>query len=331
VFRTDFPLFPEQASTLAKEVDSVFLFGLGVAVVFSLLIAALILFFAVRYRRRAEGDVGQPGHAPAVLEIVWSVVPLCILLFMFAWGARVFFHASRPPADAEEFFVVGRQWMWKFQHPEGHREINELHVPVGRPIKLTMTSEDVIHALYIPAFRIKQDVIPGTYTTTWFTATKPGVYKLFCAEYCGAEHSLMSGRIIVQQPQEYEQWLYGAKGQQGMSLTGAQLFDARACNTCHRPDSDARAPYLQGLFGRQVALLGGKTARADEDYLRESILMPASKVVAGYQPIMPTFKGQLTEQDVLELITYIKSLGSAGQAPAGREAAGGAAPGGKGR
>jgi cytochrome c oxidase subunit 2 len=321
----DFPLFPQQASTLAPEVDAIFFFGVGIAVLFSLLIAVVILFFALRYKRQHEDQVGQDEHAPPVLEIVWSVVPLIILLFMFAWGAKVFFHASRPPADAYEYFVVGKQWMWKFQHPEGQREINELHVPVGRPVKLTMTSEDVIHAFFVPAFRVKADVVPGMYSTAWFKATKPGTYALYCAEYCGAEHSLMSGRIVVQEPHEYERWLYGTKGKQGMILTGKDLFEARACNTCHRQDSDARAPVLHGLFGKSVALLGGKSAVADEDYVRESILTPGAKVVAGYQPIMPTYRGQLTESEVLELIAYIKSLApapadgaTAGQAGAGK-------------
>lgn len=302
------PLFPDRASTLAEQVDQLFYFLLGVTVLFSLLIAGLIIFFFIRYRRRSPGAVGGAVHGSIPLEITWSVIPLIIVLVLFGWGAKVFFTISRPPADAVEYYAVGKQWMWKFQHPDGRREINELHVPVGLPIKLTMTSEDVIHSLYVPAFRVKADVLPDRYTTLWFEATRPGRYHLFCAEYCGAEHSVMGGWVYVMKPSDYEAWLAGEGAAPGLTAGGEDLFTQRACNTCHRADTSVRAPLLAGLFGSEVKLKDGRTVLADDNYLRESILNPAAKVVAGYQPIMPTYQGQINEDELIELIAYLKSL-----------------------
>jgi cytochrome c oxidase subunit 2 len=313
-----FPLFPKAASTLAGDVDAIYFFGLGVAALFSLVIAVAILVLAVRYRRRSADELGKPEREALWLEIAWSVVPLAILLFMFGWGAKVFLAIVRPPAGAVEYYVVGKQWMWKFQHPDGRREINHLHVPLGQPTKLIMTSEDVIHSLFVPAFRAKMDVVPGRYTTFWFEATEPGDYELFCAEYCGVEHSRMGGSIHVLDPHEYEAWL-AAGGITGepRRLSGAELFEARACNTCHRPDSNLQGPYLAGIFGREVELADGSRVIADEGYLRASILDPAAQVVRGYTPLMPTFAGQLTEEEIVQLIVYIKSLsGPAGEEPA---------------
>ena len=305
------PLFPETASALARDVDRLFFFALGGSVFFSLLIAGLIFYLGVKYRRRHPDDVGTPppehSSATTALEVTWSAIPLFLMLFLFVWGARVYFAMARPPADAVQFYVVGKQWMWKIQHPEGNREINELHVPVGRPIKLTMTSEDVIHSFFIPAFRVKQDVVPGRYSTLWFQADRVGVYHLFCSQYCGVEHSKMAGRVVVMEPHDYQAWLAGAKSQAAPASTGAELFAAKACDTCHRADTAARAPILDGLFGRPVRLMDGRTLKVDEGYLRESILDPQSKIVAGYQPIMPTFKDQLSEDDLLQLIAYVKS------------------------
>jgi cytochrome c oxidase subunit 2 len=310
----DAPLFPVRATALAGEIDHLFWTAVGIAGFFSTLIALLLLYFGVRYRRRHPGDVGvSPDHesgATTALEIAWSVIPLGILLFLFTWGVRIYFEAARPPADAAEFFVVGKQWMWKVQHPEGRREINELHVPLGRPIKLTMTSEDVIHSFFVPAFRVKQDVLPGRYTTLWFQADRVGSYHLFCAEFCGAEHSRMIGRVVVMEPHDYQSWLAGEPAARPMHASGEELFTERACATCHRPDSAARGPSLQGLLGRKVLLQDGRTVLADEAYVRESILLPQAKLVAGYQPIMPTFKGQLDEEDLIQLIAYIKGLRS---------------------
>jgi cytochrome c oxidase subunit 2 len=310
-FWESLPLFPDSASTLAGEVDAVYFFSVGVAIFFSLLVAALVLFFTVRYRRRHADEIGQPERTITWLEITWSVIPFIILMVMFAWGAKVFFIAFRPPADAEEYYVVAKQWMWKFQHPQGRREINDLHVPVGQPIKLTMTSEDVIHSFFVPAFRVKADVIPGRYTTVWFEATKAGAYRLHCTEYCGAEHSLMGGTVYVMEPQDYEAWLAEGTPTDSRQLTGEELFAKYVCNTCHYPDSAARAPILYGIFGEQAQMADGSTVLVDENYLRESILNPAAKIVAGYQPLMPTFKGQVSEEELIQLIAYIKGLEAA--------------------
>ena len=321
-----FPLFPEKASAIAGEVDALFLFALGIAVFFSLLIAFLVVYLGVRYRRRDDDDVGQPEKGALWLEIVWSLIPLSILLFMFAWGAKIFFDIRKPPTGAIEYHVTGKQWMWKFQHPEGAREINELHVPVGRDIKLIMTSEDVIHSFYVPAFRTKMDVVPGRYTYYWFRAEKTGTYRLFCAEYCGAEHSLMRGSIIVMTPAEYENWL-ATRGQVGGAgpKTGEELFTLHTCDTCHRDDSAVQAPILTGLFGREESFTDGSAAVVDENYLRESILNPAAKVVTGYNAIMPTYQGRISEEDLVQLILYVKSLG-APEATATEEPAEGSDP-----
>jgi cytochrome c oxidase subunit 2 len=301
------PLFPEQASSISVEVDRLLYFLVAVSVFFTLLIFAAIFYFAVRYRRRSETELPPPVHTGLTLEILWTVIPFGLTMIMFAWGASIFFTESRPPDDAMQIYVVGKQWMWKLQHMEGNREINELHIPVGRSIKLTMTSEDVIHSFFVPAFRTKQDVVPGRYTTTWFKATKAGKYHLFCAEYCGTNHSAMIGWVYAMEPKDYQEWLAG--GPRGSLVqTGAKLFEDLACVNCHKEDGSGRCPSLKGLFGQTVLLTGGATVDADEAYVRESILDPAAKVVDGYQPIMPTFRGQVTEEDVVALIEYVKSL-----------------------
>jgi cytochrome c oxidase subunit II len=215
---------------------------------------------------------------------------------------------SRPPAETLNVYVVGKQWMWKFQHLDGQREINELHVPVGRAVKLIMTSEDVIHDVFVPAFRVKADVLPGRYTNIWFQPTKPGRYHLFCAEYCGTRHSGMIGEVVVMDPTEYQAWLSGGTAQGSLASAGEKLFQDLACNTCHRPDAQGRGPILQGLFGKTQTLEGGGTVVVDEAYVRESILNPGAKITAGFQPIMPAFQGLVTEEQLLELIEYVKSL-----------------------
>jgi cytochrome c oxidase subunit 2 len=306
-------LFPRSASTLSPRVDALYLTWVGVGVFFSLLIAVLILIFFMKYQRRSEDETGSQAHLRTLpLEVAWSAIPLAIALAMFGWGTRVFFALSRPPADAVEYFVTGKQWMWKVQHPEGVREIDTLHVPVGQPVKLTMTSEDVIHSFYVPAFRVKQDVLPGRYTTVWFEPTAVGTYHLFCAEYCGAEHSLMRGSIVVLTPEDYEAWLAGGLGGTTLLAAGEKLFADLSCATCHRGGADPalRAPALDGLYGRRVALAGGGTVLADETYLRESIVAPQEKIVAGWQPVMPTFRGQVDEEQLAALVAYLRSLGA---------------------
>jgi cytochrome c oxidase subunit 2 len=307
---TDFPLFPQNASSIAGGVDNLYFFLVAVAGFFSVAIFATIFFFALRYRRKHAAQQAVPIHGSTALEIVWSAVPLAIVMVMFGWGSSLYFRNSRAPEGAIEIYVVGKQWMWKLQHPEGQREINELHVPVGRPVKLIMTSQDVIHSFYIPAFRIKNDVLPNRYSTAWFEATKTGEYHLFCAEYCGSQHSGMGGKVVVMEPADYEQWLSGGPVGESLAVAGERLFQRLGCANCHSPEARGRTrgPLLAGLFGKPVALQDGRIVTADETYLRESILNPRAKVVAGYAPEMPTFQGQVTEENLLELIAYIKSL-----------------------
>jgi cytochrome c oxidase subunit 2 len=289
-------------------VDALYFFLLAIAAFFSLLIAGLIVFYAVKYHRRSPGAVGSSIHGGLILELTWTIVPLIITMIIFVWGASVFVAMTHPPDDALNIYVVGKQWMWKFQHLDGQREINELHVPVERNIRLIATSEDVIHDVFVPAFRLKVDVIPGRYVTLWFRATKPGRYHLFCAEYCGTKHSGMTGEVIVMAPADYQAWLSGGTPGGSLADAGQKLFADLACNTCHRPDAQGRGPVLDGLLGKTVSLQSGGTIVADEAYLRESILNPSAKVTAGYQPIMPTFQGLVSEDQLLQLIEYIKSL-----------------------
>jgi cytochrome c oxidase subunit 2 len=301
-------LFPVQASTFAPDVDHLLYFLLAVAVFFSLAIFSAIFYFAIRYRRRSENDLPRPIHGGMALEILWSVIPLGLTMVMFTWGASIYFNESRPPDNALDIYVVAKQWMWKLEHLGGQREINELHIPVGRAVRLTMTSEDAIHSFFVPAFRTKQDAVPGRYTTTWFTPTKVGKYHLFCAEYCGTNHSRMGGWVYVMEPRDYEAWLSGGTSGGSLAENGQKLFDELACGNCHKPDGSGRCPSLTGLFGKTVQLAGGGTVQADEGYIRESILQPQAKIVAGYGPIMPTFQGLVTEEGVTQLIEYIKSL-----------------------
>ena len=301
------PFFPEQASSFASEWDALTLWLIGMASFFSLLIGVMVIGFAIRYRRRSSDEVGSNFHESPLLEITWTVIPLLIVLFTYAWGAKVFFRLYRPPAGAIEYHVTGKQWMWKTQHPTGQREINELHLPIGQPVRLTMTSEDVIHSFYVPAFRAKADVIPGRYTTMWFTPTKLGRYHLFCAEYCGTEHSRMIGWVTVMTNEEYQAWLASVPVPATPAAQGEQLFARLACTDCHGEKVD-EGPRLGGLYGRDVRLASGEHLTADDTYLRESIFDPGAKVVAGFEPTMPTFRGRVSEEDVIALISYIKSL-----------------------
>lgn len=304
----DFPLRPEQASTVSKGVDYLFYFLTANALFFAGLIFLLIFVFAIRYRRRSKEEVPENVHAPLALEIGWTVIPAVICVVMFVWSAALFFRDSRAPQNSLEIFVVGKQWMWQIQHPEGIREINELHVPVNRPVKLIMTSQDVIHDFFIPAFRVKKDVLPDRYTSIWFEATETGKFHLFCAQYCGMGHSKMGGWVYVMPETEYEKWLTGGtENTQTMADAGAKLYNQYGCVTCH---GTGRAPAFNGLYQKPVQLSTGASVTADDAYLRESILDPSAKIVNGYPAIMPTFKDQLSEEQVLDLIAFIRSLGT---------------------
>lgn len=325
----DFPLWPEAASTVASDVDHLYIYLVLVSAVMTLLIFATIFVFAIKYRRRSEDEVPAPIHGSLKLEITWSIIPFLIMLTFFWWGAKIFFLNATPPPNSMDVYVVGKQWMWKIQYPGGQREINELHVPVGRPVKITLASEDVIHSFFIPAFRIKHDVVPGRYDTMWFTATKPGRYHLFCAEYCGTEHSGMVGWVTVLDPADYEAWLNGGGSGGTMAQQGEQLFEQIGCSSCHLQDRQGRGPNLRGVYGSTVKLTDGRSGVVDDAYIRESILNPNGKIVEGYRPdVMPNFQGQVSEEQILQLIAYIKSLAITGTsvAPAGTQPAGNAQP-----
>jgi len=300
-----FRLMPEQASSIAHQVDHLYFFVLGVGVFFTILIFLMIVYLGLKYRRKSEA---MPARiiGNMKLELIWTLIPFVISMVMFVWGARLFVKISKPPAGAMEVYVVGKQWMWHIQQPSGPREINELHVPVGRPVKLTMTSLDTIHSFFIPAFRVKQDVVPGRYSYQWFTPTKVGEYHLFCTEYCGAQHSGMIGRIVVMDEASYQAWLAGSTKDLPMFKAGEQLFVRYGCATCH----GQQGPTMAGLYGSARHFTDGTSAIADDAYLRESILDAPAKIVVGYAPIMPSYRGQLNEEQISQLIEYIKGLKS---------------------
>jgi cytochrome c oxidase subunit 2 len=304
------PFFPEQASSIAQSVDTLFAFVLITCLFFAVLVTVLAIYAAFRYRRRTPNEVGADIEGNMALEVGWTVIPLLITLGMFAWGAVVYTHFRTDPKDTIDIYVVGKQWMWRLEQPNGKREINELHVPVGRNIKLILGSEDVIHDFYVPAFRVKMDVVPGRYNTMWFQPTKVGRYHFFCSQYCGTNHAVMGGWVTVMDPAEYAAWLSDESGEVNPVSAGEKLFGQLACNTCHLPDGTGRAPSLNGVYGAKVLLADGAIITADDSYIRESILQPKAKIVAGYQPVMPTFQGLVSEEQIMNLTAYIKSLQS---------------------
>ncbi|MFN5289640.1 MAG: cytochrome c oxidase subunit II [Planctomycetia bacterium] len=317
----EFKWLPDQASTVAPQVDALFMFIVAVTVGITALVCFLTILFVVMFKRKSDDHIPKPLHGNVPLEIFWTVIPVGICLVMFAWGVKVYSNIVVPPADAMDIYVVGRQWMWKIQHPEGQREINTLHVPIGRAVKLTITSEDVLHCFSIPAFRVKQDAVPGRYTSMWFNATKAGIYQLYCSEYCGTEHSRMIGKVVVMEEADYQKWL-SEGAESGLALQGRKLFTKLQCITCHTGNAEAKAPNLEGIYRRHIPIshMDGKKAPdgtkvfADDKYLRESILYPNAKVAAGWESIMPSYQGEVTEEELLQVIGYIKSL-QQGQTP----------------
>ncbi len=303
-------LFPNQASTAAAQVDQLFLFMLVVTGSVTLLIAAAIIYFGVKYHRRSEDEIPPQIVGSDRLEFAWTIVPLGMFMVFFFWGASIYLNNVQPPSNSMQVYVVAKQWMWKFEHEEGQQEINELHVPIGRPVKLTMTSQDVIHSFFVPDFRIKQDVLPDRYTVTWFQATKTGTYHIFCSQYCGTDHAEMVGTVIVMDPSAFEQWLSGgASAAQSPAAVGQQLFQQYGCSSCHQPNGHGPGPSMIGVFGSTVQLEGGQTVVADENYVLQSILDPGSQIVQGFKNIMPSFRGRLTEEQLLALVAYIRSIG----------------------
>ena len=296
------------ASTQAHRTDAIFLAMVLLCGGVALVLLVLVVFFAIRYRRGSRVDRTPPRELRGV-EIAWTVAPLLVFFGIFGWAARDFVTMADPPADALPISVVAKQWMWKLQHRNGRREINELHVPLGEPVVATMTSEDVIHSFFIPAFRIKQDVVPGRYTRLWFTATQLGEFPLFCSEYCGSEHSQMIGRVVVMTPADYGRWLASGPAQPSTAQYGFALFRQLGCSGCHDARSTVHAPLLDGVYGRTTHLQDGRAVVADANYLRDSILVPGKDVVAGFAPVMPSYAGQVSEEDIAALIAYLQSTG----------------------
>ncbi|HEX6144704.1 MAG TPA: cytochrome c oxidase subunit II [Geminicoccaceae bacterium] len=307
------PLWPVAASAHAAEIDLLFLALLALVVLLSLPVFVLLIGFALRYREGRDVNRSERVDRSLWLEVSWAAIPFALSLVFFFWAAKLYADLQRPPEDALEIEVVARQWMWKTQHPGGQREINELHVPQGRPVVLSMTSEDVIHSLYFPALRIKQDVLPGRTTRLWFEAGEPGTHHLLCTEFCGTAHSEMRGRIVVMAPAAYEDWLERQPLAPTLAARGAELYRSLGCSGCHEASDVVRAPPLEGVFGSPVPLMSGEVIIADEAYIRDSILLPMKDIAAGYEPLMPSFANRIEEEQLIELVAYIKSLGGAGE------------------
>lgn len=308
LLQSGFKLFPGSASTMAPDVDHLFFFLLGIAAFFSILIFGLIFYFMVKYRRRSD-VIPEATRQSIPLEIFWIVIPVLICVVLFLWSSEVYFRYQVAPQGSLEIFVIGKQWMWKVQHSEGPQEINELHIPVGVPVKLTMTSQDVIHDFFVPAFRQKMDVVPGRYATEWFQATQTGTYHFFCSQYCGAAHSAMVGWVDVMEPGDYSAWLQANATAPSVGLAGQRLFVQFGCAGCHAQDGSGRGPSMAGIYGKPATLQTGGEKVVDEDFIHQILVNPASLPIAGFPQIMPTFSGELDEEQMMDLIAYIKSLG----------------------
>jgi cytochrome c oxidase subunit 2 len=304
------PFFPPAASSLASQTDHLYFFLLGLSVFILALVFVPLVCFLFKYRRGRKANRAHVQLPTNAIEVTWTIIPTFITLGIFVAGAAVYFDEEVPPADFLEVNVVGKQWMWKIQHQEGNREINELHVPVNQAVKLILGSEDVIHSFYIPAFRLKQDVVPGRFATEWFQPTRPGTYRFYCSEYCGMDHAKMEGYVYVMAPDEYQQWLRRGRQPDTLAQSGGKLYRTLGCSGCHDGRTTIHAPPMEGLYGARVTLSDGTTVQADDKYLRDSILQPASQMVAGFPPLMPTYQGHVSEEDLMQLIAYIKSLAS---------------------
>jgi cytochrome c oxidase subunit 2 len=300
-------LFPAEASTIAPYMDALYFFLLGMTLTGLLLVGVLVFGFSIRYRRE-KNPVATQIEGSTLLEATWTIIPLAIFLITFVWGALLYFRIYNPPANAMNIYVVGKQWMWKAEHPGGQHEINALHVPIGRPVQLTMISQDVFHSFSIPEFRVKREVIPGRYSTVWFNATTPGTYHLFCTQYCGTQHSNMIGEIVAMTPEDYDKWTQQSTSGMSLAQNGERLFASLGCNACHNGTAASRGPSLAGVYGSRLTLTDGSQQYVTDAYLRDAILNPSQHVIAGYAPIMPTYQGQISEEGLIDLVEYIKNL-----------------------
>jgi cytochrome c oxidase subunit 2 len=306
---TNFALFPPEASKVAPQMDALYFFMVLVSLIGLTIVILLISTFSVLYRKRRH-PVAVQIEGSTLLEATWTIIPLGLFLIMFVWGSIIYFRIYTPPANAMNIYVIGKQWMWKAEHPGGQHEINSLHIPTGQKIQLTLISQDVFHSFSIPAFRVKREAIPGRYTSVWFEPTTPGTYHLFCTQYCGTNHSAMIGDIVVLTPDNYKAWLASSTSGMYLAQNGERLFATLSCNACHNGRPDSRGPSLADVFGSRLPMANGATATADEAFLRQAILNPSEHVMQGYAPIMPTYQGQISEDGVIALVEYIKNLHS---------------------
>ena len=306
---TNFALFPPEASKIAPEMDALYFFMVLISLIGLTIVILLVVTFSILYSQKRH-PIAVQIEGSTLLEATWTIIPLGLFLIMFVWGALIYFRVYTPPANAMNIYVVGKQWMWKAEHPGGQHEINSLHIPIGRPIQLTLISQDVFHSFSIPAFRVKREAIPGRYTSVWFEATQTGTFHLFCTQYCGTNHSQMIGDIVVLSPDDYKKWLGESTSGMSLAQNGERLFASLSCNACHNTKPDARGPNLANVYGAKLALASGGTVLADDAYLRESILNPSQHITQGFAPIMPTYQGQVSEEGVIALVEYIKNLKS---------------------
>jgi cytochrome c oxidase subunit 2 len=304
---TNFALFPPEASKIAPQMDALFFFMVLVSLIGLTLVILLVVSFSILYNKKRH-PVAIQIEGSTLLEATWTIIPLGLFLVMFVWGALIYFRVYTPPANAMNIYVVGKQWMWKAEHPGGQHEINSLHVPINQPVQLTIISQDVFHSFSIPAFRVKREAIPGRYTTVWFEATATGTYHLFCTQYCGTNHSQMIGDVVVMTPDEFKQWLASSTSGNSLAQNGERLFASLSCTACHNTRPDARGPNLAGVYGSHLTLSSGQTITADDEYLRSAILNPSQHITQGYAPIMPTYQGQISEDGVIALVEYLKHL-----------------------
>src|SRR5580692_2592102 len=303
---TNSALFPPEASAISPYMDAFYFFLCAISAVGLIAVAILVFGFSIMYRKE-KSPVATQIEGSTLLEATWTIIPLALFMVCFVWGALLYFRIYDPPTNAMNIYIVGKQWMWKAEHPGGQHEIDSLHVPINRQVQLTMISQDVFHSFSIPAFRIKREVIPGRYSTVWFEATAPGTYHLFCTQYCGTDHSHMIGEVTVLTPEDYKKWLEGSTSGASLAQNGERLFSSLSCTACHNTRPDARGPSLANVYGSRLTLSSGQQVTADDAYLREAILNPSQHITQGYAPIMPTYQGQISEEGVIDLVEYIKN------------------------
>src|SRR6202048_2754536 len=306
---TNSALFPPEASAISPYMDAFYFFLIAISAVGMIAVIILVFGFSIMFRKE-KNPAATHIEGSTLLEATWTIIPLALFMVCFVWGALLYFRIYNPPTNAMNIYIVGKQWMWKAEHPGGQHEINALHIPIGRPVQLTMISQDVFHSFSIPDFRVKREVIPGRYSTVWFEATTPGTYHIFCTQYCGTNHSVMIGEVTVLSPDDYQKWTQESTSGMSLAQNGGRLFASMGCNAGHSGSAAARGPSLAGVYGSKLQLTNGSQVLVNDAYLRDSILNPSQHITAGYAPIMPTYQGQISEDGLIDLVEYIKAIQS---------------------